>query len=408
MIRYISFKSLRTRRLNAMKLKSLSLLLVVICGCALLTGCLGTSSTPAKGWSGPVVFNGSLYYGSMDRYLVKLDLTDPGKHAAEDSALDWQYPQESQFATYFYSSPVVAGDIVCIGGYNGKIYAIDINSAKKEWQYPDNSGDFIGSIVGNPAVSGNVLYIGSSDKKLYALNIEDGTLFWPHAYETGGKIWSTPVVYNGTVYIGSFDHKMYALDALTGEPKWAKPFETGGAIVSTPIIYNETLYFGSLDQKFYAVDIATGALKGGFIPFKADNWFWGKAVEYNGSIIAASLDGKLYALDAESGSKLWESTEIIGVVRGAPALVNHLVIVGTDEGNNTGEVYYFNASTGDKVWESPSPDDGGPALGVIHASIGSNGSFIYVHTNQKVYAFNTSDTDKNAVPLWRYPSGGEQ
>jgi len=406
MTRYVNCMSLRTRRLNVMKFKSSSLLLVVICSCVLLTGCFPTSAV-LKGWSGPVVFNGSLYYGSMDRHLVKLNLIAPGT-SSEDINWDWQYPQESELATYFYSSPVVIGDTVCIGGYNGKVYAINVNTAKKEWQFPDNSVDFIGSIVGDPAVSGNVLYVGSSDKKLYALNIEDGTLFWPHAYETGGKIWSTPVVYNGTVYIGSFDHKMYALDALTGEPKWTKPFETGGAIVSTPIIYNDTLYFGSLDQKFYAVDITTGALKEGFTPFKADNWFWGKAVAYNGDIIAASLDGKIYSLDAESGSELWQIKETVGAIRGAPALVNDLVIVGTDEGNNTGRVYYFDASTGDKVWESPPPADGGPKLGAIHASIGSNGSTVYVHTNQKVYAFNTSDTGEYSSFLWIYPSGDSQ
>jgi outer membrane protein assembly factor BamB len=354
----------------------------------------------------PVVFNGSVYYGSMDRYLIKLDLVDPGKHAPEDSDFAWQYPPESAFTTYFYSSPVVTGDMVCIGGYSGKVYAININSGNKEWQYPEGSADFIGSIVGNPAVSENVLYIGSSDKKLYALKIEDGTPFWSHAYETGGKIWSTPVVYNGTVYVGSFDHKMYALDAADGSLKWT--FETGGAIASTPLVYNDTLYFGSLDQKFYAVDITTGTLKEGFTPFKADNWFWGKAVAYNGSIIAASLGGKVYSLDAETGSKLWESEEKIGSIRGDPALVNDLVIVGTDEGNNIGKVCYFNASTGVSVWESPSLADGGAQLGPIYASICANGSFIYVHTNQKVYAFNTSDTSKNAAPLWRYPSGGGQ
>ena len=402
MTRYVNCKSLRTRRLNVMKFKSLSLLLVVICSCVLLTGCFPTSAV-IKGWSGPVVFNGSLYYGSMDRHLVKLNLIAPGT-SSEDIDWDWQYPQESELATYFYSSPIVTGDTVCIGGYNGKVYAININTAKKEWQFPDNSANFIGSIVGDPVVSENVLYVGSSDKKLYAINVDDGQSVW--TYKTNNKIWSTPVVYNGTVYIGSFDHKMYALDAADGSLEWT--FETGGAIVSTPIIYNDTLYFGSLDQKFYAVDIATGALKDGFTLFKADNWFWGKAVAYNGSIIAASLEGTIYALDAESGSKLWKSTEKIGAIRGAPALVNDLVIVGTDEGNNTGKVYYFNANTGEQVWESPSPDDGGPSLGAIHASIGSNGSTVYVHTNQKVYAFNTSATDKYSSFLWVYPSGGSQ
>jgi outer membrane protein assembly factor BamB len=398
MTRYVS--ALCSRRVNAMKLKSLSALFVIMCGCMLLTGCLGTSVVPG-GWSGPVVFNGSVYYGSMDRHIVKLDLINSDTDT-EDIDWDWQYPQESALTTYFYSSPVVAGDMVYIGGYSGKVYSINIDSARKEWQFPEESGDFIGNIVGDPIISGNVLYIGSSDKKLYALDVDDGTLVWSRAYETGGKIWATPVVYNGTVFIGSFDHKMYALDALTGELKWT--FEAGGAIVSTPVIYNEAIYFGSLDQKFYAVDIATGDLKQGFTPFKADNWFWGKAVLYNGNIIAASLNGKVYSLDAESGSQLWEA-ETGGSIRGNPALVGDRVVVGTDEGNSTGKVYCFDADNGDQVWVSMSTEDGGPMLGAIRASIGSNGNMVYVHTNQKIYAFNASSSDTELTYLWIYQSG---
>lgn len=390
---------LRCRRLNSMKYKSLSILLVVICSCALLTGCLSTS-TPAKGWSAPVVFNGSLYVGTMNGYLEKFKLADSGT-ADEEAKEQWLYPEKGSALTYFYGTLAIVSDHLYIGGYNGKIYAIkevydsedNTFSTVEKWEFPSSSSEFKGSFVGDAVVDNGVLYIGSSDQKLYALNISDDSelsddrrLLW--SYPTGGKIWSTPVVYNGTVYVGSFDHKLYAIDARNGTKLWE--FSASGAIVSTPIIYNDTLYFGSLDQKFYAVDATTGALKEGFTPFKADNWFWGKAVAYNGSIIAASLGGTIYALDAGSGSELWKSTEKIGAVRGTPVLVNNLVIVGTDEGNNTGKVYCFNADNGEKVWEYPS--EGGPIPGAIHASLASDHGVVYIYaTNQNIYAINASD-----------------
>jgi outer membrane protein assembly factor BamB len=412
MIRCHNSTPLRCRRLNSMKYKSLSILLVVICSCVLLTGCLPTS-TPARGWSAPVVFNGSLYVGAMDGYVVKFKLVNLGTND-EVAKQQWRYPDTGAALTYFYGSPIIVNDYLYVGGYNGKIYAIkDVYDPEEstfssvlKWEFPSSSNEFNGSFVGDPVTYNGVLYIGSSDQKLYALNISDNDalsdgdrLLW--SYSTGGKIWSTPVVYNGTVYIGSFDHKLYALNASTGLPKEGfTTFEAEGAIVSTPIIYNDTLYFGSLDQRFYAIDATTGALKEGFTPFKADNWFWGKAVEYNGSIIAASLGGTIYALDAESGSKLWESTEKIGAVRGTPALVNNLVIVGTDEGNNTGEVYCFNADNGEKVWEYPS--EGGPIPGAVHASIVSDHGVVYVHANQKIYAINAT----TGKILWTASTGG--
>lgn len=389
MIRYVSLKALRTRRLNAMKFKSVSALLVVICSCVLLTGCFGTSAAP-KGWSGPVAFNGSLYVGAMSGKVVALDdIGADGNHY-----IRWTYPDETVIS-YIYSDPVIDGENIYVGCYNGKVYVLEANHGYRLWTYP--SEDYVGAIVGSPAVVDGTLYFGSSDKKLYAINTTTRQQAW-EPFETEGKIWSTPVVYNGTVYVGSFDHKMYAIDTESGTKLWE--FSSGGAIAGTPMIYNDTIYFGSLDQKFYAVDIATGALREGFTPFKADNWFWGKAVAYNGNIIAASLDGKLYALDAESGSVVWEA-DAGGMIRGTPALVNNLIIVGTDEGSSRGKVYCFDAdNNGQLVWEYPPADE---TMYSIQASIGSNGSVVYVHTtNQKIYAIDA----ENGIYLWTTSTGG--
>ncbi len=389
MIRYVNSTALRSRRLNSMKYKSLSILLVVICSCVLLTGCLGTSVAP-KGWSEPVAFNGSLYVGAMSGKVIAFD-----QIGADDFPfIKWRYPDESVIS-YIYSDPVIDDDNIYIGCYNGKVYVLEANHGYRLWTYP--AEDYVGAIVGSPAVADGTLYFGSSDKKLYAINTTTKQQVW-QPFKTEGKIWSTPVVYNGTVYVGSFDHKLYALNAESGTKLWE--FSSGGAIVSTPVIYNDTVYFGSLDQKFYAVDIATGDLKEGFTPFKADNWFWGKAVAYNGDIIAASLDGKLYALDAGSGNKLWEA-ETGGIIRGTPALVNNLVIVGTDEGSSRGKVYCFDAdNNGQLVWEYPPADE---TMYSIHASIGSNGSVVYVHTtNQKIYAIDA----EHGTYLWTTSTGG--
>jgi outer membrane protein assembly factor BamB len=322
------------------------------------------------------------------------DIGDVGSHFVK-----WRYPDETVIS-YIYSDPVIDDGYVYVGCYNGKVYVLNASRGYREWIYPSDS--YLGAIVGSPAVADGTLYFGSSDKKLYAINTTTRGQAWQQPFETDGKIWSTPVVYNGTVYVGSFDHKLYAIDAESGSELWE--FEVGGAIVSTPLIYNDTIYFGSLDQMFYAVDIATGALKEGFTPFKADNWFWGKAVAYNGNIIAASLDGKLYALDAESGNKLWEA-ETGGIIRGNPALVNNRVVVGTDEGSSRGRVYCYNADTGERSWVYPLEEV--DPMYAIHASIGSNGTVVYVHTtNQKIYAFDIEQSDAGARYLWTTSTGG--
>lgn len=395
MIRYAKFKNIRARKLKAMKFRFFSISLIVVCGCLLLTGCYGASASP-KGWAGPVVDNGTLYVGTMLGKVVAFDdIGADGYHY-----MKWSYPDETSIP-YFYSDPVIDGGSVYIGCYSGKVYVINASRGYREWIYP--SEGYLGAIVGSLAVTEGTMYFGSSDNKLYAVNTATRTQAWP-PFETGGKIWSTPVVYNGTVYVGSFDKKLYAIDAQTGNSRWSEPFEAGGAIVSTPTIYDGVLYFGSLDQKLYAVDAATGKLKSGFTPFQANDWFWAQAVVHNGSVIAASLDGTIYVLDAGSGTKIWES-KTNGTIRGTPALVGNRIVVGTDEGSNRGRVYCFDADTGAKLWQYPSADV--DPMYAIHASVGSEGDVIYVHTvNQRIYAFNIEQLGIEARYLWTASTGG--
>ena len=63
-------------------------------------------------------------------------------------------------------------------------------------------------MASSPAVAGGVLYVGSYDGKVYALNASNGTLVWN--YTTGDMVVSSPAIANGIVYIGSFDHVVYA------------------------------------------------------------------------------------------------------------------------------------------------------------------------------------------------------
>jgi outer membrane protein assembly factor BamB len=373
-----------------MKAKTLSIFVLLLCGCLLFTGCTG--STTPKGWSGPVADNGTLYVGSMTGTVVAFyDIGADGKHY-----MQWSYPDGTTIS-YVYGDPVVDNGSVYVTCYNGKVYVINASRGYSEWKYPADANTYVGAIIGGSVVADGYLYFGSSDKYLYAVDTTTKQLQWKK--ETGGKIWSTPVVYNGTVYMGSFDRKLYAFDALTGMKKWE--FEAGGAIVSTPIVYNGTLYFGSLDRKIYAVNADTGKLLDGFKPFEAGNWFWSRAVAYNGSIIDCSLDGGVYAIDAGTGAEMW-SAKVNGSIRGNPALVNNLLVVGTDEGNNKGNIYCINVDTHQEVWNYLTGEATMPA---IHASIGADNNTVYVHTtDQKIYAIDA----EHGTYLWSRSTGGSQ
>jgi len=74
------------------------------------------------------------------------------------------------------------------------------------------SGEFIwkfetdGEIDSSPLIVGNTVIFGSYDGNLYALNASDGSEQW--VFETGGEIWGSPAYFDDCIYIGALNGKM--------------------------------------------------------------------------------------------------------------------------------------------------------------------------------------------------------
>ncbi len=275
-----------------------ALLVLVLLGGLAFSGCTRTGAVP-RGWSGGVVTDGTLLVGSMEGKIVAVD-------TANGSRL-WGVPLETSepargfgcapasTSVAIYGSPAVTEDLVLVGGYNGVVYAFNLNTGALRWVYPRK--EHLQPIVGGAMVALGNAYFASADGGVYALDAETGDMKW--VFETGDKLWSTPAIGGDTLFIGSFDKKLYAIDATNGSKKW--DFETSGAIVATPLVNDNTVYIGSFDRYLYAVDATSGKLRWKFM---AGNWFWAKPVIYNGVVYAGCLDGKVYAFDAKSGDKL--------------------------------------------------------------------------------------------------------
>ena len=161
------------------------------------------------------------------------------------------------------ANPVVVGDTVYVGSWDGYFYAIDRATGALRWKYllkqqpainpsPGNAnprdvtsdgGLVTGSAWFAPSHAGRPnLVIFAGGYTLYALDADTGTLFWSHDY-TGlpesvaspttdsTRIFSSPVVFGNDVIIGvSSDgvsgHRGYVVSAnlQNGNPLWR--FET--------------------------------------------------------------------------------------------------------------------------------------------------------------------------------------
>ena len=253
--------------------------------------------------------------------------------------------------------PVLAGGQLFVGGYDGRLYALDPADLSLQWQYPSGLNPPVGRIVGGPTVpmepmepeeptesteptelmvAGEVVIFGSSDGYVRALQRSTGALAWQ--FETGDMVWSTPTVEGDIVYVSSLDHHVYALTLLDGSLRWPVPFEARGAIVTSPLVVGRRVFVGSFDRNFYALDASSGRE---LWRFEGDAWFWSSPITDGNMVYAASMDGKLYALDMVSGIKQWEF-DLESSILSTPVLVEDRIIVTSD----AGLMYTLSAATG--------------------------------------------------------------
>ncbi len=385
---------MRIRHSRALLVKVSLLVIILLLGGLALFGCTGVSTVP-KGWSGGTMADGTLVVGSMEGELVSINTSDGSRlwaeplKASESSGGGFGCAPASTVVA-IYGSPAVGGDLVYVGGYNGKIYAITSKTGALRWVYPRQQ--YLKPIVGGPVVALGNIYFASADGKVYALSAETGDdKVWEQPFETGDKIWSTPAIYGDTLFIGSFDKKLYAIDTTTGKEKWAKPFETQGAIASTPVVYNNTVYIGSFDRHLYAVNVTDGKPIWKFPANEEDeskpgNWFWAKPVIYNDTVYAANLDGKVYILNAETGGEVVDAIDlespkiILGNIKKPVPVSSSLVLAGSSviAATENGVVYTLDSESKAKrelvnLQENPAVK--------VQAPLVTDGKVVYVHTS---------------------------
>jgi len=197
------------------------------------------------------------------------------------------------------SSPLVAGGLVYVGDWSGKVYALSAKTGRVVWTY--QTGDKVKDGV---AYAGGRVYFGSYDTHVYALNARTGKLVWRTGAQqrlgATGTFYSTPAVAYGRVYIGSTDGKMYSFGATSGKLRWSHG--TGSYVYSSPAVWNRRVYAGSYDGTFYSWDAATGDVRW---KFKTAGPISGSPVVINGVVYIACFGGRTYGLDARTGKVLW-------------------------------------------------------------------------------------------------------
>jgi outer membrane protein assembly factor BamB len=121
-----------------------------------------------------------------------------------EGAVAWSFRDEEKQFPYM-ASPAATDELVVIGGRDKRIRALDAKSGPQRWVFKDARG----RIDSSPVIVGRRVFIGGGDGVLYELDLETGRE--RSRFEAGGPISASPAVAGGRLVIGTLDGVVYCL-----------------------------------------------------------------------------------------------------------------------------------------------------------------------------------------------------
>jgi outer membrane protein assembly factor BamB len=162
------------------------------------------------------------------------------------------------------TTPTVAGDRVLVGGFDNKLFAVDVASGELDWIYEVENW-----ILSSVRVLDGVAYFGDFDSILHAVDVETGTAEWSFNLDRG-KIRGAVAVVDDFIVVGTDDDWLVGLDRGTQQRIWER--DIGTPLRSDLVAFEDEVLLAPDDcvtpgesdlQTYYrAVDPETGTLAG--------------------------------------------------------------------------------------------------------------------------------------------------
>ncbi len=252
--------------------------------------------------------------------------------------IEWVYSAEKDA---FTASPVVAGDMVYLGGNNGTFYAVDVGPGRLRWKH-----DMGGGFLATAAVHAGRVYVGDVDGKFFAWNAQDGKPLWQ--FEAGGTIDNAANVFaadgRARILFGSQDMNLYCLDAESGTPVWKTALPD--QIRCQPPVVEDRTFVAGCDGKLHSVDLQTGKERSAC---DLDGPTGCTPAVLGGALYVGTESGFFFGIDWERGRRLWQfpPENPADAFRSSAAACGAYVVVGCRDR----QVYCFHATTGETVWK---------------------------------------------------------
>ena len=305
----------------------------------------------------------------------------------------------------FQSTAAISDRVVYIGCLNGKLYAVELASGRKKWEFPTELG-----FTGSAAVGDGLVFIGDSDGRFYCIDGKSGKEKWH--FDTEAEINSSPNFYKDNVLFDSQNGKLYCRKARDGREVWE--YDSQDMLQCSPTVAGDRAFVAGCDSRLHVIDLANGrsvgevnveqptlctpAVRGPMAYFGtigsalfAVDWQQSKVVwtydtpkrgtEFHSSaavtsqaVIVGASDRLVHAVDRKTGNGLW-TFPTKRRVDGSPVVVGSRVFIGSADGR----LYALDLKTGRQLWmyEAGGSILASPAVAAGRLVIGTDDGDLY-------------------------------
>jgi outer membrane protein assembly factor BamB len=228
-----------------------------------------------------------------------------------------------------------AKQIVYVGDLDGKLFAFDLATGEKKWEFTTEIG-----FMTAPAVREGLIYIGDIDGIFYCID-QEGKKVW--SVQLDGEIDSSANFHGDNVLVGSQDARLYAFNAKTGEPAWR--YEAQDQIRCSITGAEDRAFVAGCDGFFHVVDLTNGKEAGNT---DIGNPTGSTPAMLGDMVYFGTEGGSFFASDWKKIENVWEFEDEVGgrTIRGCAAVNKDHVVFGA----SNRQVYSLNPKTGKQNW----------------------------------------------------------
>ncbi|MEE2639179.1 MAG: PQQ-binding-like beta-propeller repeat protein [Planctomycetota bacterium] len=274
----------------------------------------------------------------------------------------------------FESTAAIVEGVVYISDLDGKVYALDLKTGNKRWEFKVDSG-----FSASPSVRDELIFVGDYDGTFYCLD-KQGKLKWKHATEA--EISSSANFYRDNVLFGCQDATLYCLNMKTGKTVWS--YQVEDQIRCSPTVVEGRCFVAGCDARFHIVDLKKGK---GLTAVDIDGPTMVTPAVVGDNAYFGTEQGTAFSINWKEAKKNWDARidERGDSIRSSPAITKIQSKTAMVFGTRSKHIYAVELEKGHVLWKYKTRS-------MVDSSAAVAGGRVFFGTDRgKLIALNTED-----------------